>query len=201
MAVLVLEDHWTCALLRAELLERARDSECSPSLRLALLRRREAPNVIVVDQRLLSAPECAALEALAAMDDETRIVLLGGGVESPLGPWDRILRRPIRAAELLSILESALDGTLPRLRPRRIPEGVALRRSAPWPMIRCDGCDTTRNYEAPRVPHEMALVAGDAAMFVLEHGRCRIGQHDAGSARSRGRARLPSELPGPPSAA
>lgn len=184
MAVLVLEDHWACALLRAELLERGRESECAPSLLLALLRRREAPRVMVVDQHMLSAAERAALDALAAMDDETRIVLLGGGVESPLGPWDRVLRRPILAAELLVVLESALDGTLPRLRPQRIPEGVALRRSAPWPMIRCNACHTTRNYEAPRVTQEMALVAGDAAMFVLEHGRCGIGRHDPGAANS-----------------
>jgi hypothetical protein len=175
MAVLVLEDHWTCALLRAELIEGMRDSECAPSLRLALLRRREAPNVLLVDQHLISGAECAALEALASMDDRARVLLLGGGVEVPLGPWDRVLRRPILAAELLGVLERALDGKLPRLRPRRDPDGVVLRRSAPWPMISCATCHTARHYEAPRGPPEVAMVAGDAALFVLEHDRCGIG--------------------------
>jgi hypothetical protein len=185
MALLILEDHWLCALLRAALLERRRDAECAPSLRVALLRRREATRVILVDQHALSAPEYTALEALAAMDEGTRILLLGGSVQLPLGPWDWVLRRPIVATELLRIVGSALDGTLPRVRSQRTLGGMALRRCAPWPMIRCDRCRTARHYESARGPHETTLVAADAARFVLEHVPCGVGERNAGSYAAR----------------
>jgi hypothetical protein len=185
MALLILEDHWLCALLRAALLERRRDAECAPSLRVALLRRREATRVILVDQHALSAAEYAALDALASMDDETRILLLGGSVQSPPGPWDCVLRRPIVATEVLRIVASALDGALPRLRPQRTLGGVALRRGAPWPMVRCNRCRTARHYESPRGPHETSFIADDAARFVLEHVPCGVGERNAASYAAR----------------
>ena len=173
-ALLVLEDHWLCALLRASLLEGRHGAACAPTLRLGLVRERELAGVVLVDQRALARGDSVVLEALAAFKPPVPAILLAGRLAPPApGPWVAILRRPIAAGDVARTIARALDGHFASSRRSATPATTGLeQRFEPWPAIACHACGITRHYESTHEERRLERTRADMARFALEHVEC-----------------------------
>ena len=180
-AVLVWRDHWSCAMFRAELLERGWESGCARSLGIALLRLRGEAHprpidVVLVDQATLSERERSAMGALIALKGQAEFVLLGRRVAQPqVAPWDYVVDRPISIGALADLVASSA------FRPRKSADRdhfeltrFTVRLGAPWPSIWCKRCGLSRHHQAPRSEEERERVRVYLMNFVLEHASCRI---------------------------
>lgn len=112
--VIVMPDQWRRALLRAALREAGYDAVGTRGLRQALLIPPAAPErgpvrIIVLDQDALGDADLPRFESLRDRHDHPDVVLLARAtVRPPEGPWQRVLRRPMSVADVVSAAESML---------------------------------------------------------------------------------------------
>ncbi len=167
-ALIVMVEHWTAALLRAELLERGWDAACAPSMAEALLiGAGRGVSVVLIEDATLTARDPRLL-AWAAAHEGMRLVLLTGAVtEEAREPWQRILHRPLS----LGAIARALRGVASEP-PSSAESGFSVRLGKPWPAIACTRCGKSRNYPMPRAANEERAVQADLPSFVLEHAGC-----------------------------
>jgi serine/threonine protein phosphatase PrpC len=115
--LLVMSDHWTRALLRAELIERGYDVVGAPDLVTALLcrpveRDRGPVRGILIDQEVLVEPAARLLDLLVSRHRNPAVLLLASAVlRAPSGPWKRVLHKPAAIGEIAS----AIEETVPRV--------------------------------------------------------------------------------------
>ena len=104
--LIVSEDQWPRALLRAELRDAGYDAIGATTLSRAL---RHAPAEadrgpvasLVVDARAAAA-EPAALDGAPLRYPGARIVLVARAGAVPAGPWAAVLRRPVTIGEIVA---------------------------------------------------------------------------------------------------
>ena len=112
--LLVMSDHWTRALLRAELIERGYDVVGAPDLVTALLcrpveRDRGPVRGILIDQEVLVEPAVRLLDLLVSRHRNPPVLLLASPLlTSPSGPWKRVLYKPAAIGEIASAVEEAV---------------------------------------------------------------------------------------------
>lgn len=112
--LLVLSEHWTRALLRAELLERGYDAIGAPDLITALLyrpveRERGPVRAILIDQEIVSQRASRLLELLISRHRNPPVLLLASALLSaPSGPWERVLHKPAALGEIAAALEQTV---------------------------------------------------------------------------------------------
>lgn len=112
--LLVMPDHWTRALLRAELIERGYDVVGAPDLASALLSRpvekdRGPVRAILIDQDALVEPANRLLDLFVSRYRNPALLLLARAqLDTPPGPWQRIVRRPALIGEIASAVEETL---------------------------------------------------------------------------------------------
>ena len=115
--LLVISDHWTRALLRAELIERGYDVVGAPDLLTALLSRpverdRGPVRAILIDQETLVEPAVRLLDLLVSRHRDPPVLLLASALLGELpGPWKRVLHKPAAIGEIAS----AVEETVPRV--------------------------------------------------------------------------------------
>jgi hypothetical protein len=115
--LLVMSDHWTRALLRAELIERGYDVVGAPDLVTALLcrpveRDRGPVRGILIDQEVLVEPAVRLLDLLVSRHRNPPVLLLASAVlRAPSGPWKRVLHKPAAIGKIAS----AVEETVPRV--------------------------------------------------------------------------------------
>jgi hypothetical protein len=112
--LLVMPDHWTRVLLRAELIERGYDAVGAPDLAAALLcrpveRARGPVRGILIDQEVLVEPAVPLLEILVSRHWNPPVLLLASAlVSAPAGPWKRVLHKPAAIGGIGSAIEEVL---------------------------------------------------------------------------------------------
>ena len=171
-ALLVLVDHWLCALLRAELIEQGKEGDCAPTLAIGLLRKSVLPDVVLIDDRRISDSDVPVLEVITEGAESVNAVLLAGRLARPRpGPWSRILRRPITFGDIVQTLVAVLDAprTPPPFADGESASSMFTQRQVPWPAITCKACGGSRHYQAPRTEAELLTVAADEARFAMAH--------------------------------
>jgi hypothetical protein len=115
--LLVMSDHWTRALLRAELIERGYDVVGAPDLLTALLcrpveRDRGPVRAILIDQEVLVEPAVRLLDLLVSRHRNATVLLLASTLlAAPSGPWKRVLHKPAT----IGGIASAVEETVPRV--------------------------------------------------------------------------------------
>jgi hypothetical protein len=116
--LLVMPDRWPRALLRAALRDVGYDAVGASSLGTALRVRAAEPGrgpvrLIIVDQSALSdAGDAEQLAGLLARHGAPATLLLARATMSPpSGKWQRVLRRPISVADIMTATAALL--TLP----------------------------------------------------------------------------------------
>jgi hypothetical protein len=189
---LILEEFWTCALLRAELLERGRSAACVGRLGVLLVASRpapmNAPMVIVADESALSGRDRGALRWMRAVGAPMRTVVIAHATVDVEGPWDRVVRRPISLGDVATIVNGMAHELRSTPRPVRETEqigprasstgtlsafepiaGLELRMGPPWPMIRCPSCNASRHCKTPGTPGEIREVQEALVNFALVH--------------------------------
>jgi hypothetical protein len=114
--LLVMPDQWPRALLRAELRERGYDALGAPGLPAALaypvaVPERGPVGLVLVDQQALEPPHEELFARLLERHGHPPSLLLSRGGQQPsVGPWTRVLRRPVSIADLAD----AVSALLPR---------------------------------------------------------------------------------------
>lgn len=104
--LIVSDDQWPRALVRAEMEAGGWDAVGAPDLRWAARALPDEPGRGPVRLVILAqdaAGDAAALEALRALHPSAPILLLGHRVrEPPAGPWAEVLRRPVSVGEVVA---------------------------------------------------------------------------------------------------
>lgn len=110
--LLLIEDQWPRALLRAALLEAGYDAVGARSLGEALGYPANVPDrgplrVVVVDQQVLRAEDATLLPQLLRREGEPVAVLLASATAvNPEGPWRLVLRRPLTIGDVVREIQS-----------------------------------------------------------------------------------------------
>jgi hypothetical protein len=173
---IAVEDHWTCALLCAELRERGLRARCVDHLAAALLlseeEEREPTRLVVTEARVLQGADVPALQSLRAVDGRPAVLLIAPANSAvPDGPWDRLLRRPLTFGSLVECIGKATE-TAPRRDADGGLAGIVVRTGLPWPAVSCARCNTSRQCEAPRDARERERVRIAIAQFIVAHRTC-----------------------------
>jgi CheY-like chemotaxis protein len=112
--LIVMPDQWPRALLRAALREVGYDAVGAGSLAAALRVRSVQPErgpvrLIIVDQHAHSGPNDEQLTRLLARHGEPATMLLARtAVAAPARVWQRVLRRPVSIAEIVTAVQTLL---------------------------------------------------------------------------------------------
>jgi len=175
--LLVVPDHWTRVLLRAELLEEGYEAVGATSMETALVVPkadvRGPVRLILLDQDALSGQHASAARSLAARHGGAPIILLASTLSMPpAGPFRSIVRRPTTIGGLVSAIRDLVGegGT-----PRPIPSGkdvFTVRMGPPWPLIHCRRCGKARHVEPVRGERERERARAELRKFTLEHATC-----------------------------
>jgi len=113
--LVVLPDQWPRSLLRAALRDVGYDAVGTRTMETALRVRavdpeRGAVRLVVVDQSALGSGGGAQLDQLLERHGAPATILLARTTaKAPAGPWQRVLRRPVSVADIVS----AVQGLLP----------------------------------------------------------------------------------------
>jgi hypothetical protein len=176
--LLVVPDHWTRVLLRAELVERGFDAVGASSLKTAL----HVPNddergpvrVILLDEGALSGDDATALDALSLRHENAPIALLAGAFAEPrVGPFRRIVRRPTSIGVLVSLVQELWTETSPSSARKAGRTSIfETRMGPPWPSVRCQVCARSRHLEPLRTEPERQRGATEFRKFTREHASC-----------------------------
>jgi hypothetical protein len=175
--LLVVPDHWTRVLLRAELLEEGYDAVGATSMENALgvpkTDARGPVRMILLDQGALSGQQASAARALAARHGNAPIMLLASALSMPpAGPFRVVIRRPTTIGGLVSAIRDLVGEAGP---PRPIPSGkgvFAVRMGPPWPLIHCRSCGKGRHVEPVCSERERDRARAELRKFTLEHASC-----------------------------
>jgi len=174
-ALLAFGEHWTCAVVRAELIERGVNGRCAPAVSVGLLLGDfdGLPDLLVVENETLSEHDRLVLDVFGSLGALGATVLVTDASSPVRGRWDRVLRRPIAVGGVADGVEEVLRASsrAPAVstEPASI-EGSEVRLGAPWPMIRCTRCSSSRHCELPQLPQQHARARTELAKFALEHG-------------------------------
>jgi hypothetical protein len=176
--LLVIPDHWTRVLLRAELVERGFDAVGASSLKSA---RNVANNdergpvrVILLDEGALSGDDNASVDALSSRHENAPIALLASAFAEPrVGPFRRIIRRPTSIGVLVSLVQELWKETSPSSARKNARASVfETRMGPPWPYVRCRVCSRSRHLEPLRTEPERQRGATEFRKFIREHASC-----------------------------
>jgi len=176
--LLVVPDHWTRVLLRAELVERGFDAVGASSLKTALGvpsdDERGPVRVILLDEAALSGDDAAALDALSLRHENAPIALLASAFAEPrVGPFRRIIRRPTSIGVLVSLVQELWSETSPSSARKAGRASVFdTRLGPPWPYVRCRVCARSRHLEPVRTEAERQRCATEFRKFTREHASC-----------------------------
>ena len=200
LVLLAFHDHWTCALLRAELLERGVAAVCLRAVAAALLPASPvslaAPLVVVAEQAspaeraVLGGRDGEALAWLRALGVLRAAVLVTSADADVIDDaWDRVMRRPIVLGDIADVAKklagagASSPGHRRRGRVRSQTPTVAgfeIRIGPPWPAVRCTRCSASRQCEAARTESALGEVRANIATFGLAHAGCRKSSLAAG---------------------
>ncbi|GIX49282.1 MAG: hypothetical protein KatS3mg131_3493 [Candidatus Tectimicrobiota bacterium] len=115
--LLVWDEHWPRALLRAQLLEEGYDAIGVPNWALAMRCPTEEPGrgpvrLILIDQALAEQRPPRVVEALRGLHPQAKVVLLARGFGPlPPGRWDRIIRRPVSIGQVVAVVKDLVPLT------------------------------------------------------------------------------------------
>ncbi len=115
--LIVWDEHWPRALLRAQLIEEGYDAIGAPSFATAMRYQTVEPErgpvrAIIVDQALAEQRPPRTVEALRALHPQAKVVLLARGFGPlPAGPWDRVVRRPVTIGQLVAVIKELVPLT------------------------------------------------------------------------------------------
>ena len=164
-----LADHWTCALVCAELREHACIACCVPSIAAALLLTNDPIEVVLADRENLNARNVAVLRWSRIVSDKPAVALLAAAddvVEE--GTCDRVLHRPVTIGRVVAAVEPlAMRRATQPLQPP--PGAIELRLGPPWPAIRCTVCGHTRHCQTSQHPEDWQLARKALLQFAIEH--------------------------------
>jgi CheY-like chemotaxis protein len=110
--LVVMPDRWPRALVRAALRDVGYDALGASTVEAALRVRavdpdRGAVRLILVDQSALDHGGGAQLDSLLERHGTPSTLLLSRATaEPPAGPWQRVLRRPVSVAEIVSAVQT-----------------------------------------------------------------------------------------------
>jgi hypothetical protein len=190
VVLFVFEEHWTGALLRAQLLERGVEGVALPRLSIALVALSGelfgGALLAVAQHSTLTDRDEATLEALRAMGALAGTVLASSSVvELVRGRWDRVLRQPIAFGKVAQAVEellraraqSGVEDVDEKDRAAAENERAALAKEAgfelrvgpPWPMLRCLRCGATRHSDVPQTRAALGALRQAFAAFWVEH--------------------------------
>jgi hypothetical protein len=177
--LIVVPDHWTRVLLRAELLEHSFDTVGASSLKAALgiagADERGPIRVILLDDGALATEDGNLLEALATRYENAPIVLLAAAFSEPrVGPFRRIVRRPTSIGTLVNLVHELWGETSPSF-VRKNGGGIdafSSRLAPPWPTIQCQICGKSRHLESVRHEQERQRANTEFRKFMREHSSC-----------------------------
>jgi DNA-binding response OmpR family regulator len=112
--VIVMDDQWPRALVRAALLEAGYDAVGAPGLEEALAypagtTDRGPVRLVVVDQRVLRRGDGSLLKGLLNRHGDPPVLLLSSTTEpQPEGPWRMVIRRPTSVGDLVAAIRDLL---------------------------------------------------------------------------------------------
>lgn len=115
--LIVWEDPWLRALLRAQLVEEGYDAVGAPGLAAALSYPVDEPGrgpvrVLIVDQDVAEGPQKELVSALCSRYPDSRLLLLAKGIAPvPAGPWEAIVRRPTSVGEVVTVVKQLMQRT------------------------------------------------------------------------------------------
>jgi hypothetical protein len=113
--ILVMPDQWRRALLRAALRDVGYDAVGTLTLETALRMRSDQPDrgpvrLVIVDQPAFG--DAGDAEQLVRLLDRyaqpATLLLARATVGAPTGPWQRVLRRPVSVADIVTATEELL---------------------------------------------------------------------------------------------
>ena len=181
VVVFVFEEHWTAALLRAQLLERGVEGVALPRLSIALValggEAFGGSFVAVAQHSTLTDRDEATLAALRAMGAIAGTVLVASAlIDGTGGRWDKVLPLPIAFGkvaeavdELLKAPQAEDEGAETKRAMDATDAGFELRLGAPWPMLRCRRCGSSRHVDVPRTRASLGALRQSFAAFWVEH--------------------------------
>jgi len=109
----VMPEQWPRALLRAALREAGYDAVGTRNLGTALRIRSDEPDrgpirLVVVDQSALSGAHDKLRELLSRHGAPPTILLARSTLATPVGPWQRVLKRPVSVEEIVTAVQDLL---------------------------------------------------------------------------------------------
>jgi hypothetical protein len=177
--LIIVPDHWTRVLLRAELLEHSFDTVGASSIKAALnlttADERGPIRVVLLDEGALSTGDETLLESLVTRYENAPIVLLASAFSEPrVGPFRRIVRRPTSIQALVNLVHELWGETSPSFvrKSSAASNAFITRSSQPWPAIWCRICGQSRHGETVRHEQERQRVNTDFRKFMREHLTC-----------------------------
>lgn len=111
--LIVMSDQWRRALLRAVLRQDGYDAVGARSLEDARRYRaiepgRGAVRLLVVDQDAVAQAMDELSEILASHHDPRVVLVAHATHDLPVGPWSRIVQRPVSVADVVAAVEAEL---------------------------------------------------------------------------------------------
>ena len=108
-----MPEQWPRALLRAALREAGYDAVGTRNLGTALRIRSDEPDrgpirLVVVDQSALSGAHDKLRELLSRHGAPPTILLARSTLATPVGPWQRVLKRPVSVEEIVTAVQDLL---------------------------------------------------------------------------------------------
>jgi hypothetical protein len=176
--LLVVPDHWTRVVLRAELLERGYDAVGTPNLTAALavspVDERGPVRLILLEHGAIAGSDRSEVERLASQHQDPPLVLLAPAfADPPAALFRRVVRRPITINDLLEVVRDLVGEPPPRQAPDNpLGDVFHARVGPPWPFILCRRCSTARHFEPVRSERQREKVRAEFRKFALEHAGC-----------------------------
>lgn len=111
--IVIMDDQWPRALLRAALLEAGYDAVGARSVSEALAQPLRDPErgpvrLVVIDRHDVAHHERALDELLGLHGGPIALLLSSAGEATPAGPWDYVICRPVSIGEIVAAIQVLL---------------------------------------------------------------------------------------------
>lgn len=111
--IIILDDQWPRALLRAALLDVGYDAVGARSISEALTQPATDPErgpvrLVMIDRGALADSDRSLDELLGKHGGPITLLLASAGERTPAGSWDHIVRRPASIGEIVAVIQALL---------------------------------------------------------------------------------------------
>jgi len=114
--MVIMDDQWPRALLRAALLDAGYDAVGARSVSEALAQtpadpERGAVRLVIIDRPVLAREDTPLADLLGAHRNPVTLLLAPAGESAPPGPWSQIIHRPVSIGDMVRVIRSLLPLT------------------------------------------------------------------------------------------